>query len=319
MTENGNTPTPENNPPNTQSYGSYGSQSGISQNGGAYQQPYGAPTYGTPASDPQQPGGKKPKNIVGIVALALSALGFVLGLFPVTALFGWLLLFAGFVTGIVGLFQKLKEKITSIIAIALSVVGTIASIIAILVFAANTIANDPEFAPMESVTPIATETSANSEDGLNDRGNIEASVGDEIVVSGMVDDAEVYKFKITNIDFDVQCTEPYAQPSENGKFIKVDVEVNTGSKEIFDKNYYSGAYISASSFKYISAEGTTFNGDLGSTQTYGCIPQSQKLPSDIGPAQKASGSIILDVPATDGVIIFDDSLSGNGVEYKLSQ
>lgn len=319
MTENSNTPTPENNSPNAQSYGSYGSQSGTSQNGGAYQQPYGAPTYGTPAGDPQQSGGKKPKNTVGIVALALSALGFVLGLFPATALFGWLLLFAGFVTGIVGLFQKLKEKITSIIAIALSVVGTIASIIAMVVFAANTIANDPQFAPMESVTPIATETSANSEDGLNDRGNIEASVGDEIVVSGMMDDAEVYKFKISNIDLDVQCTEPYAQASENGKFIKVDVEVNTGSKETFDKNYYSSAYISASSFTYISAEGTTFNGNLGSGRTYGCIPQNQELPSGIGPAQKASGSIILDVPATDGVLIFDDSLSGNGVEYKLSQ
>lgn len=148
MTENSNTPTPENNSPNAQSYGSYGSQSGTSQNGGAYQQPYGAPTYGTPAGSPQQPGGKKPKNIVGIVALALSALGFVLGLFPATALFGWLLLFAGFVTGIVGLFQKLKEKITSIIAIVLSALGTIASIIAMVVFAANTIANDPEFEQM---------------------------------------------------------------------------------------------------------------------------------------------------------------------------
>ena len=319
MTENGNTPTPENNPPNTQSYSSYGSQSGTSQNGGAYQQPYGAPTYGTPAGDPQQPGGKKPKNIVGIVALALSALGFVLGLFPVTALFGWLLLFAGFITGIVGLFQKLKEKITSIIAIALSVVGTIASIIAIVVFAANTIANDPQFAPMESVTPIATETSANSEDGLNDRGNIEASVGDEIVVSGMIDDAEVYKFKVSNIDLNVQCTEEYSQPSENGQFIKIDVEVNSGSKEAFEENYYNEVYIHGSSFKYISAEGTTFNGNLGSVPSYMCIPQSEVLPQEIGPAQKASGSIILDVPATNGVIIFDDPQTGNSVEYRLSQ
>lgn len=92
-----------------------------------------------------------------------------LGLFPATALFGWLLLFAGFVTGIVGLFQKLKEKITSIIAIALSVVGTIASIIAMVVFAANTIANDPEFEQMiqdaqASVSATATPSASAAAD-----------------------------------------------------------------------------------------------------------------------------------------------------------
>lgn len=93
-------------------------------------------SYGV--ATPQEPQDKKPKNIVGIVALASSAIGFILGLiYPWVALVGWFLLFAGFVTGIVGFFQKNKEKITPSIAVVLSILGTIASIIALIVSIAS--------------------------------------------------------------------------------------------------------------------------------------------------------------------------------------
>lgn len=110
---------------------------------GAYAAP-GQYPYQDPYAAPQQPNGKKPKNVVGLVALGLGVLGFILGCTPAFAVLGWLLLFAAFVTGIVGLFQKNKEKVTSIIAIVLSVIGSVISGIVLFFFALNTIANDPE-------------------------------------------------------------------------------------------------------------------------------------------------------------------------------
>ncbi|WP_326503359.1 Ltp family lipoprotein [Rothia nasimurium] len=116
---------------------------GPSAPAGAYAAPGQQPYY-DPYASPQQPNGKKPKNVVGLVALGLGILGFILGCIPAVMLLGWLLLFAAFVTGIVGLFQKNKEKVTSIIAIALSVIGSVISGIVLFFFAFNAIANDAE-------------------------------------------------------------------------------------------------------------------------------------------------------------------------------
>ena len=128
--------------PNTQS--SQPDQPGVpASSAGAYAAP-GRYPYQDPYAAPQQPNGKKPKNVVGLVALGLGVLGFILGCIPGIMFLGWLFLFAAFVTGIVGLFQKNKEKVTSIIAIVLSVIGSVISGIVLFFFALNTIANDPE-------------------------------------------------------------------------------------------------------------------------------------------------------------------------------
>lgn len=135
MSENPYTPNTPSSQPNQ--------PGGPSSSTGAYAAPGQQPYY-DPYASPQQPNGKKPKNVVGLVALGLGALGFILGCIPAVALLGWLLLFAAFVTGIIGLFQKNKEKVTSIIAIALSVIGSVISGIVLFFFALNTIANDSE-------------------------------------------------------------------------------------------------------------------------------------------------------------------------------
>lgn len=106
----------------------------------APQQPYGAPYPG-----PQQPEGKKPKNVVGLVALGLGIAGFILACIPGIMILGWILLFAAFVTAIVGLFQKGKEKVSSIVALVLSIIGSIVSTVVLIVFVANTVSSDPEF------------------------------------------------------------------------------------------------------------------------------------------------------------------------------
>lgn len=80
------------------------------------------------ASEAPSPG-KRPRNVVGIVALALAAVGFIFACIPGALIVGWLLLPVGFILGIVSLFQKGKPKWQGVTAIVVSVVGTIVGVI----------------------------------------------------------------------------------------------------------------------------------------------------------------------------------------------
>lgn len=192
---------------------------------------------------------------------------------------------------------------------------------ALLPLALTACSNTEEAAPepMESVTPIENSTPQEEpDDGTNERGNIEATVGEEISVTGYDSDEEVYKLKVTGIEPAFQCTEPYAQPAENGNFVKVDLEAQTSSKEALDNSYYSsGIHISSGSFKYIDNNGTTFGGYLSTGSSFSCNPSSENFPDSLGPAQKSAGSVILDVPNLDGVIVYEDQLANVSVEYAI--
>lgn len=98
------------------------------------QQPYGQPQQ--PAPYGQQPAPvaeKKRRNILGIIALVVSAVGFIFGCIPGALIVGWILLPIAFVLGIVSLFQKGKVKWQGVTAIIVSIVGTI---VAAIVFTA---------------------------------------------------------------------------------------------------------------------------------------------------------------------------------------
>lgn len=97
-------------------------QAGYGQPGYAPQQPYGAP----------EPGAKKSVHVLGIIALAVAGLGFVLACIPVTVLFGWILLPIGLVLSIVALFMK-GAKWPGIVGISVSVVGMIVAAIVSIV------------------------------------------------------------------------------------------------------------------------------------------------------------------------------------------
>ncbi|GGH64332.1 Ltp family lipoprotein [Rothia aerolata] len=110
---------------------------------GTWSSPYNT-AYPAPGQPGQMPNGKKPRNVVGLVALGLGVLGFILACIPGVMILGWLLLLAALVVGIVGLFQKNREKISSIIAIVLSVVGSIVSAIVLFVVVVNSLGSSPE-------------------------------------------------------------------------------------------------------------------------------------------------------------------------------
>jgi hypothetical protein len=171
-------------------------------------------------------------------------------------------------------------------------------------------------APVTAPTadPIPTDTPV-AEDGpvKNERGNIVTAFGDTGTISSSASGAVQTKFTVHSIK-PIACTGEFAQAPQNGKTVAVDITVET-TKELA-KDSYPKFTLSGYDFKYIGANGTTFNGNLATTATYSCIPDSETFPSDgLGPSEKTRAKIILDVPATKGLLVLKSGLSG--FEYKF--
>lgn len=148
----------------------------------------------------------------------------------------------------------------------------------------------------------------------NSRGNIVKHVGEEAGVTGK-DGKDVVSWTVTGINPNPQCTKSYQAPVKNGHLIALDVTVSTTPK-LKDSEYNPFSIGSGSLWKYIQRDGTLWNGDLLNDSTVSCIPQEQSLPTDIGPDAKAQGKVVLNVPATDGYLVFSQ-MDMDGWEYQL--
>lgn len=93
-------------------------------------QPPAAPVQGKPA-----------RNVLGIIALVVAALGFIFACVPGALIVGWILLPIAFVLGIVAVCLKGKVKWQGITAIIVSVVGTIVGFIVFFAVVAASFAN----------------------------------------------------------------------------------------------------------------------------------------------------------------------------------
>jgi hypothetical protein len=130
------------------------------------------------------------------------------------------------------------------------------------------------------------------------------------------DNKEIVNFTVKSIK-PVKCTEQYAQPTENGHLVAVDVAVET--KPELAEAIMQSYHLSPSDFKFVAANGTTFNGNLGTGAAFSCLPSTQLFPSaGLGPAEKASGKVVLDLPAAKGIVVLKAPMSStNGWEYKF--
>lgn len=161
-------------------------------------------------------------------------------------------------------------------------------------------------APAESqaaVEPLAkTAPEAPKEAAKSPRGNTIKAVGDPAFwkESASTPDSEAQgKFTVTEIK-DVVCDQPYASPPTNGRVIGLTIDVETYAS--LAEQPMKQVFLSPFSFKFIGANGTTFNGNLSSGATFSCIDNSLNLPSSFGPAEKAHGVVLLDIPAGGGIL-----------------
>ncbi|WP_409437251.1 hypothetical protein [Mycobacterium sp. SMC-14] len=94
----------------------------MNQHGG--EMPGGGPV--APATGPQVP--TKQKNMLGLIALIVSVVGFAFACIPGALIVGWVLLPIAFILGITGLFQSGMGKGTSVAAVIVSVIGIVVGV-----------------------------------------------------------------------------------------------------------------------------------------------------------------------------------------------
>ena len=165
----------------------------------------------------------------------------------------------------------------------------------------------PSAAPVEkqAETPKPTGPAKSS------RGNYVMKAGGKefATQTDQISDKVTAKFTVDSIKAGV-CTESYAQPAQNGNYVFVKVTAQT-LPELAESSFPKFS-MSAYDFKFIAKNGTTFNGQLSS---FGCLPNGQEFAAGgIGPDQKASGIIVLDVPQPHGTLLVKSDL-GTGYEY----
>ncbi|MET4590680.1 hypothetical protein [Arthrobacter sp. 754] len=127
-------------------------------------------------------------------------------------------------------------------------------------------------------------------------------------------DKTVASFVINSIQVDAPCTNEYATAPENGHFIALNVSMETDPA--LAESVIPQFGLAGYGWKAIAENGTTFNGSLSSFSAMMCLPETERFPSALGPGEKATGTIILDVPTPTGVLVHQQGFMAAGWEWE---
>ena len=116
------------------------------------------------------PAPARQNNIIGIIALVASIIGFVFACIPRALVVGWVLLPIAFVLGVVGLFLTGKAKGTSIAAVVVSIIGTVVGVVVFFTVVSDVFKDSFNSADLPASSP-APDGSASSPTSTNDGGD----------------------------------------------------------------------------------------------------------------------------------------------------
>ncbi len=140
----------------------------------------------------------------------------------------------------------------------------------------------------------------------NDRGDLVKDIG-EVAGWSNPDKPEQEnwaQFKVTGIK-EAVCTSDYPEePAKGNYLLQVDLEVETkkAMRDLFEEAEASPtALMFNSDWHAYASNGTTMNG-IDSVATYMCLDSEDQIPDMIGPAEKAVGSVVLEVSDASGEV-----------------
>lgn len=183
---------------------------------------------------------------------------------------------------------------------------------ALLMLAPLAACSAPE-AKAPNVTPAKKSEPEKQEPQRSERGNLIKTVGEPAGYTEAADQEEnVVNFQVNALTFDPACTGQFAadHPAENGHLLQIDMEVATTPD--LSIPFYGGP----GSWKWIDPNGVTANGFLGTAAAFACFESSEMLPDQIGPGEKAAGKVLIDVPTTEGTLVFTQG-GGTGWEWAV--
>lgn len=179
--------------------------------------------------------------------------------------------------------------------------------------------SEPE--TQQPVNPQESEPKENPEipkAETSERGYLVKRIGDKSALLKPDGETEIASWTLTGIDVDASCTAEYSQPSENGHFVILSFDVETG-KDLIEVHGYPFMLAAGGQWQYYLADGTLWNGAPVYGNAPSCLAQTERLPDSIGASTKASGKIAFDLPTTDGVLVFSDNGGIDGWEYPLKE
>jgi hypothetical protein len=159
--------------------------------------------------------------------------------------------------------------------------------------------------------PSSTPTDDRPEGTYSDRGNLVLTPGQGAAITNS-DGVNEATFVVNSITVDAPCPREDAEPPEHGHLVTLDVSVETLPALAEDQGSFS---MDPYSFKPIAANGTTSNADPSTIAGIYCYDEAQMLPSSIGPGEKATGLVVLDVESPSGILVFNDFSSMYGWEW----
>lgn len=172
--------------------------------------------------------------------------------------------------------------------------------------------NSPAAESAPAAEPSSPESPASAEGDTSDRGNLIKSVGEGATVTNK--GTQVASFVINDITVGGKCTSEFASGPENGHFIFLDVSMKTEPElsEAISPNFG----LAGMNWTAIAPNGTTSNADPASAAALMCLDDADALPSSLGPAQQATGQIVLDVANPKGTLVYTPMFSNAGWEWE---
>lgn len=274
-------------------------------------QPAPAPEYAQPAPSAQPtpdaaypqapaavaPATKKQRNIPGLIALIVSAVGFIFACIPGALIVGWVLLPIGFILGIVSLFLKGKVKWQGVTAIIVSIVGTIIGIIVFTVVVATAFNDAFGGSDVEvgSPTTVTEEADAPADD---EGAAAEAGTRENPIALGTPFSSSDWTVVVNSVTLDanaqIAAENPYNEAPDAGSvFILVNYTVTYIGT---DPEGQMPAFVG---LDYVTADGVTIN----SLDKIVLAPDAMDSTSPLYEGASATGNYAIQVPSpVDGVL-----------------
>lgn len=261
--------------------------------------------YAQPAPDaayPQAPAAVAPaitkqRNVLGLIALIVSAVGFIFACIPGALIVGWVLLPIGFILGIVSLFLKGKVKWQGVTAIIVSIVGTIIGIIVFTVVVATAFNDAFGGSDVEvgSPTTVTEEVDAPADD---EGAAAESGTREKPIALGTPFSSSDWTVVVNSVTLDanaqIAAENPYNEAPEAGSvFILVNYTVTYIGT---DPEGQMPAFVG---LEYVTADGVTVDG----LEKLVLAPEAMNSTSPLYEGASATGNYAIQVPSpVDGVL-----------------
>lgn len=142
---------------------------------------------------------------------------------------------------------------------------------------------------------------------LNDHGNIVKQLGE---VGGFMNDAEtewMLQFAVETITVDWPCDTSFAEPPQNGHFVRIDLWATTSPSY----SAWLDGMVFAGQFGWIDSNGVTHEPQaVATTATFMCAEALPFSFFDLGDGQNYVGTVIIDVPTPTGSLTLIEYGSG---------